>query len=309
MKNLLFAGAAILFLVGNIQAQQMTMPLWPVNEIPNFIDTGEPEISDTTDIIRIRHVQTPDISVFLPSRRNSTGKAMLVIPGGGYRVLAYDAGGTEIAQWLNSKGIAAVVLKYRLPFTSNNITGHLSPMLDAQRAMRLIRHHADQWGIDPHQVGVIGISAGGHLAAMLSTQFDYGDAAHTDPVEIHSSRPDFTALLYPVITTDSTFWHRGSFRALLGDNPTDALLHKYSTEKHVTSDTPPTILIHAADDTSVPVKNSIAYFQALNENGIPAEMHIYPHGGHGFSLAIGRGHLSTWPDRVIDWIFSLDATD
>ena len=305
MKKYFLPVIVVFFVFGSAHARQMILPLWPENEIPNFIDTGEAQVSDTTDVIRIRHVKTPDINVFRPSRRNATDKAMLVIPGGGYRQLAYDSGGTEIAQWLNSKGITAIVLKYRLPFTSNNIIGHLSPMMDAQRAMRLIRHHADEWGINPLQVGVIGISAGGHLAAMLATQFDYGDEGNPDPVERHSSRPDFSVLLYTVITSDTAYWHRGSFRALLGDYPPEDLLHRYSTEKHVKPDTPPAILIHAADDTSVPVQNSILYFQALNKKGIPAEMHIYPHGGHGFSLAIGRGHLSTWPDRVTDWIFSL----
>ena len=307
-KNIPFI-IAILFFFGSAPAQDYVLPLWPENEIPNFIDTGEEEVADTADIIRIRHVQIPDISIYLPSRRNATGKAVLVIPGGGYRVLAYDSGGTDIAKWLNSKGIAAFVLKYRLPHTSNNIVGHKSPLMDAQRAMRLARYHAGQWEIDPQQIGVIGFSAGGHLASTLSTMFDYGDEGNQDPVERQSSRPDFSILVYPVISSDSSIWHRGSFRALLGEDPPEELLLKYSTEKQIKVDTPPTILIHSADDTSVPVQNSIIYFQALTDNDIPAEMHIYPYGGHGFSLAIGRGHLSTWTDRVIDWIFSLELPE
>lgn len=300
---------AILFFIGSASAQNRVLPLWPDSEIPNFIDTGEADVFDTSDIVRIRHIQKPDISVYLPSGRNATGKAAVVIPGGGYRVLAYDAGGSDIAKWLNSKGIAAIVLKYRLPHTGNNIVGHKSPLMDAKRAMRLVRHNADRWSIDPKQVGVIGFSAGGHLASTLSTMFDHGDEDHPDPVERQSSRPDFSALVYPVISSDTSIWHRGSFRALLGDDPPEELLLKYSTEKQIKEDTPPTILIHSADDTSVPVQNSIIYFQALREKDIPAEMHIYPYGGHGFSLAIGRGHLSTWPDRVIDWIFSLEMPE
>jgi len=309
MLNIILSFAAILLLHVTTQAQPFVLPLWPQNEIPNYIDTGEAQISDTTDIIRIRHVHTPDIRIFKPSRRNATGKALLIIPGGGYRALAYDAEGTEIAQWLNSKGIAAIVLKYRLPFATNNVVGHLSPLMDAQRAMRLIRHHAGEWGINPDQIGVMGFSAGGHLASTLATQFDYGTEAHPDPVERHSSRPDFSVLMYPVITSDSTYWHRGSFRALLGEGASDTLRQRYSSEKNVRSDTPPTILIHAADDASVPVQNSIGYFEALIEKGVPAEMHIYPSGGHGFSFAIGKGHLSTWTDRVTDWIFSLELPD
>ena len=309
MKKIIPLLITLLFIAGSATAQDIVLPLWPESEIPNFIDTGEAEIFDTTDIVRIRHVQTPDISIYLPSGRNATGKAAVIIPGGGYRVLAYDAGGSDIAKWLNSKGIAAIVLKYRLPHTGNNIVGHKSPLMDAKRAMRLVRHNADRWSIDPQQVGVIGFSAGGHLASTLSTLFDHGDETHQDPVERHSSRPDFSVLVYPVISSDTTIWHRGSFRALLGDDPPDELLLKYSTEKQVGKDTPPTILIHSADDASVPVQNSIVYFQALIDHDIPAEMHIYPYGGHGFSLAIGRGHLSTWTDRVIDWIFSLEMPE
>ena len=300
---------AVLYFFGSASAQDVVLPLWPENEIPNFIETGDEEVADTADIIRIRHVQIPDISIYLPSRRNATGKAVIVIPGGGYRVLAYDSGGTDIAKWLNSKGIAAIVLKYRLPHTSNNIVGHKSPLMDTQRAMRLARHHAARWDIDPQQIGVIGFSAGGHLAYTLATHFDYGDEDHQDPVERHSSRPDFSILVYPVISSDTSFSHRGSFRALLGENPPDELLLKYSSEKQLKKDTPPTIMIHSADDTSVPVQNSIKYFQALIDKDIPAEMHIYPYGGHGYSLAIGRGHLSTWTDRAIDWIFSLEMPD
>lgn len=299
----------VLFMLDIVHAQEHVLPLWPENEIPNFIDTGEAEINDTTDILRIKNIQTPDISVYLPSRRNATGKAVIVIPGGGYRFLAYNTGGTDIAKWFNSKGIAALVLKYRLPLASNNVVGHESPLMDAQRAMRMARHHAARWELDPQQIGVIGLSAGGHLAATLSTLFDYGDNENQDPVERHSSRPDFSILVYPVITSDPTFSHEGSFLALLGENPSEELLLRYSIEKQIKDDTPPTFLIHSNDDAIVPVENSIIYFQKLKEKGIPTEMHIYPYGGHGYSLAIGRGYLSTWPDRVIDWIFSLEMPD
>lgn len=304
-KNILFIISA-LFVVEIVHAQEHVLPLWPENEIPNFIYTGQAEIIDTTDFVRIRNVQTPEISVYLPSSRNATGKAVIVIPGGSYRFLAYDTGGTDIAKWLNSKGIAAFILKYRLPIASNNVVGHKSPLLDAQRAMRMVRHHAASWDLDPRQIGVIGLSAGGHLAASLSTLFDYGDKGSQDEVERYSSRPDFSILVYPVITSDPAFSHESSFLALLGENPKEELLLRYSIEKQINKDTPPTFLVHSADDAIVPVENSIIYFQELKEKGIPTEMHIYPYGGHGFSLAIGRGHLSTWTDRVIDWIRSLE---
>ncbi len=305
MKRTILFIISVLFVAEIVHGQEYVLPLWPENEIPNFIYTGEAEIIDTTDFIRIRNVQTPEISVYLPSRRNATGKSVIVIPGGSYRFLAYDTGGTDIAKWLNSKGIAAFLLKYRLPFASNNVVGHKSPLLDAQRAMRLVRHHAASWELDPQQIGVIGLSAGGHLAASLSTLFDYGDKGSQDAVERHSSRPDFSILVYPVITSDPAFSHESSFLALLGENPKEELLLRYSIEKQIKKDSPPTFLIHSADDAIVPVENSIIFFEKLKEKGIPTEMHIYPYGGHGFSLAIGRGHLSTWTDRVIDWIHSL----
>lgn len=305
MKRTILFIISVLFVAEIVHGQEYVLPLWPENEIPNFIYTGEAEIIDTTDFIRIRNVQTPEISVYLPSRRNATGKSVIVIPGGSYRFLAYDTGGTDIAKWLNSKGIAAFLLKYRLPIASNNVVGHKSPLLDAQRAMRLVRHHAASWELDPQQIGVIGLSAGGHLAASLSTLFDYGDKGSQDAVERNSSRPDFSILVYPVITSDPAFSHESSFLALLGENPKEELLLRYSIEKQIKKDSPPTFLIHSADDAIVPVENSIIFFEKLKEKGIPTEMHIYPYGGHGFSLAIGRGHLSTWTDRVIDWIHSL----
>lgn len=280
------------------------MPLYPEGEIPNYNDTGEKEKVESTDALRISYVQIPDINVFLPAKKHANGKAVVICPGGGYGLLAYDWEGTDIAKWLNSKGIAAIVLKYRLPDAKSNVVPHKSPLMDAKRAMKMVRFNASEWNIDTHQVGIMGFSAGGHLASTLSTRFDYGNSDHPDPAEKLSSRPDFSILVYPVISSNSAIWHQGSFYALLGDDPDQELLHYYSNEKHVHDGTPPTILIHSADDRGVPYQNSSVYFEALQEKGIPAELHIYPYGGHGYSLALGMGHLSGWPDRVIEWIFS-----
>jgi acetyl esterase/lipase len=300
MKRLLIALIAA-FPLSMCPAQNQVLPLWE-GDPPNYRESGEVTLIDTTDIILIRNVRTPDIAVFLPSKKNATGEAVVICPGGGYWVLAYDWEGTDIARWLNSKGIAAFVLKYRLPHSDSNIVPRESPLLDAQRAMRLVRSRAAQWNIDPGRIGIMGFSAGGHLASTLSTHYDLGDMQSPDPVERMSCRPDFSVLVYPVISFSGRFAHAGSRESLLGESPDEDLVRFYSNELQVSTDTPPAILIHSGDDQGVPVENSIAYYNALLQHQVPAELHIYPYGGHGYSLAIGKGHLSTWPDRVIEWI-------
>ena len=300
MKKLLIF-LFITSIITPVLAQNQILPLWK-GDPPNYRETGEVTIWDTADIIRVRNVQKPDIAVFLPSKKNATGEAVVICPGGGYRILAYDWEGSDIARWLNSQGIAAFVLKYRLPGSASNIVPHKSPLMDAQRAMRLVRSNAVKWNIEPGKIGVMGFSAGGHLASTLSTHYDGGDPSSSDPVEQMSCRPDFSVLVYPVISFTEEFKHSGSRENLLGEDADESLVKQYSNELQVTEDTPPAILIHSDDDKAVPVENSIAYYKALRANQVSSELHIYPYGGHGYSLAIGRGHLSTWPDRVIEWI-------
>jgi len=300
MKKLLSL-LLICFCLLPISAQNQILPLWE-GDPPNYRETGEVTIWDTSDIVRVRNVQKPDIAVFLPSKKNSTGKAVVICPGGGYGILAYDWEGSDIAHWLNSNGIAAFVLKYRLPGSKSNIEPHKSPLMDAQRAMRLVRTHAEKWNIDPSQIGIMGFSAGGHLASTLSTHFDAGNPDSEDPVEQQSCRPDFSVLVYPVISFTDDFQHSGSRINLLGEEAEESLVKHFSNELQVTEDTPPAILIHSNDDKGVPVENSLVYYKALRAKGVNSELHIYPYGGHGYSLAIGMGHLSTWPDRVIEWI-------
>jgi acetyl esterase/lipase len=284
----------------HLSAQNYRIPLWE-KDIPNFIASDEKETRDTTGIVRISKVQNPDIEVYLPSKQNATGDAVIICPGGGYWILAYDWEGSDIAKYFNSKGIAGIVLKYRLPTSASNIEPHKSPLLDAQRAMRLVRFNASAWNIKPDRIGIMGFSAGGHLASTLSTHFDSGNSEANDPVDRLSCRPDFSILMYPVISFTSNF-HSGSKEALIGKNPDPELVRYYSNELQVSANTPPAILIHSSDDKAVPVENSLAYFAALRKNNIPASIHIYPYGGHGFSLAIGKGYLSTWPDKVVEWI-------
>ena len=281
------------------------LPLWE-GAPPNSQPAGGPEErASDGQIFWVRHVQNPAIEVRLPAPGNATGQAVVVCPGGGYGGLAYDWEGTDMAGWLNSRGIAAIILSYRLPIDGDvDHRKWLSPLLDAQRAIRLTRAHAAEWNLDLDKVGIMGFSAGGHLASTAGTRFDAGDGTATDPVERFSSRPDFLILIYPVITmTEAT--HAGSRQNLLGENPSDELVRRYSNELQVTAETPPTFLLHAGDDASVPVRNSLLFHEALLAHEVPAELHVYPHGGHGFSLALGQGRLQDWTQVCARWLAEL----
>lgn len=288
-----------------LEAQNSVIDLYPKGRMPNTIATEIAEKWDSTDILRISQVTNPNIAVFLPSKKSATGEAVVICPGGGYGILAYDWEGTDIAKYWNAKGVAAIVLKYRLPDMANHRESWQYPLLDAQRALRMVRFNAKEWNIHPDKVGIMGFSAGGHLASSLCTHNDSGNPNSPDPVERISSRPDFAMLIYPVISFTAPYQHAGSHKNLLGENPDPAQSLFFSSEMHVTAHTPPTILIHASDDAGVPVENSIAYYRALLKNNIPAELHIYPYGQHGFGLAIGKSYLSSWPERCYDWLRGL----
>jgi acetyl esterase/lipase len=288
-----------------VQAQEINLPLWPAGTVPNYQKTGETEKRDTTETIHISRVQSPDITVYMPSKRSATGQAVIICPGGGYSTLSYSWEGTDVAKLLNSKGITAIVLKYRLPNSRSNVVPNLSPLLDAKRAIRMVRFYAPKWNINRDKVGIMGFSAGGHLASTLGTHFDNGDPSSSDSIERYSSRPDFMILGYPVISMSKAIMHAGSRNNLIGEKPTEDLAKLYSNELQVSKTTPPTFLVHATDDKSVPVENSLLFYQALKDNGVPAEMHIYPTGGHGFGLALGKGYLETWTDRLVDWMRGL----
>lgn len=283
-------------------AQNYTLPLYPEGKVPNYKAAGEVEKRETTDILRISLVQSPDIAVYLPTRRNATGQAVVICPGGGYGILAYEWEGTEVAKWLNSKGIAGIVLKYRLPNAKSNITPHLSPLMDAKRALRLVRANAAKWNIQKDRIGVMGFSAGGHLASTLLTQSDEGNNASPDSIEQQSSRPDFGVLVYPVISMSKPIMHQGSRNNLIGSNPVAELATKYSSELQVTKATPPTFLIHAMDDGAVPMENSLLFFQAMKEAGVTGELHVYPMGEHGFGLGIGKGAVENWTNLCAEWM-------
>ncbi len=243
----------VLFFSTKSIAQNHTLPLWSV--IPNYYESDEKENQKEGDMLWVTNVQEPNISVYLPAKKQATGQAVVICPGGGYYGLAYDWEGDDIARWYNSKGIAGIVLKYRLPISKSVINKQEVPLQDAQRAMRLVRHHADEWNIDKHRIGVMGFSAGGHLASTLGTHFDdETKLANKDSIDLLSARPDFMVLIYPVISMQENITHKGSKFALLGENPSKELVDYYSNELQITKDTPPTFLLHATDDKSVPLK-------------------------------------------------------
>jgi acetyl esterase/lipase len=285
---------------------QELVPLWPEG-VPNQKQTKEKERITNRDILWIENVQEPSLEVYLPAKQNQNGIAVLICPGGGYQGLAYDWEGTDFAKALNAKGITAFVLKYRLPNSPSLIDPKWAPLQDAQRAMRTIRAGAKKWGIVPEKVGVLGFSAGGHLASTLGTHYDEKTLKPSQkPIDQLSARPNFMALIYPVITFDKKHYHGGSKNNLIGKDAGKELIDYFSNDLQVTAETPPSFLLHTADDDGVPVANSLLFYQALIKNKVPAEMHLYPKGGHGFALALSKGSLGNWPSLLFDWILSFD---
>ncbi|QZE13637.1 alpha/beta hydrolase [Halosquirtibacter laminarini] len=284
---------------------QKQISLWKTEILPNYQESNEKEILRETDIKFIRNVQTPSIEVYIPSKKNANGKAVLIMPGGGYSGLAYDWEGTDIAKWLNSRGIAAFVLKYRLPQSASVIFSHKAPLQDAQRAIRWIRYHANDYHVNANQVGVIGFSAGGHLASTLGTHYDTTIYNKTDEIDNLSARPNFMMLIYPVISMQDDITHKGSRRNLLGSKPSNKLTDQFSNELHVTQDTPPTFIIHSADDKAVPIENSIRMYQALVKNDVKSTMHLYPTGGHGYGMGLDNSNAPNWTKQAEAWLNTL----
>ena len=240
----------------------------------------------------------PSLTVYRAPAKSAVETGVIVCPGGGYGMLAKEHEGDQIARWLNSLGIQAFVLQYRIAPRYH----YPAPFLDAQRAIRWVRAHAAGYHIAPARIGIWGFSAGGHLASTTGTHFDAGDAQAADPIERLGSRPDFMILAYPVISFTTTYTHRGSMHNLLGDNPDPALAASLSNETQVTAQTPPTFLFHTDADNGVPPENSVLFYLALRKAGVPAEMHIYERGPHGVGLASTDAVLATWAARLKDWL-------
>jgi len=239
----------------------------------------------------------PKVDVYLP-KENTTHMGVIVAPGGGYQHLAWAKEGTDVALWLNAHGVAAFVLQYRLGPKYH----HPIELGDAQRALRLVRSRAAEYGID--KLGMWGFSAGGHLTATAGTHYDAGDPAAADPMERQTSRPDFLVLCYAVITLQKPYAHPGSLKYLLGDNPDPATEALLSDELHVTAQTPPTFIYATSDDKTVPVSNSVLFYQALVNAKVPVEMHLFEHGPHGTGLAQSYPALRAWPDLLWTWLQS-----
>jgi len=241
-------------------------------------------------------VDIPTLTPYLPPKEKATRAAIVVCPGGGYGHLADHEGG-PVAEWLNSIGVAAFVLKYRLGPRYH----HPAPLQDAARAIRTLRARAAEWNLDPERIGILGFSAGGHLASTLGSHFDSGSAEAPDPIERVSSRPNLMILIYPVITMRDHA-HAGSKKNLLGPEPASELVALLSNEEHVTRETPPTFLVHTMTDPAVPVENSLSFAMALRKAGVPFEFHLYERGPHGFGLGKKDPILASWPDRCADWL-------
>ncbi|HYJ91752.1 MAG TPA: alpha/beta hydrolase [Pyrinomonadaceae bacterium] len=280
--KLMLLSALFLAAINETHAQVKPIELWP-NGAPGAVGKEPQDI--------------PTLTRFPAPQQMATGAAMVICPGGGYSHLSDVKEGSDVAKWLNSLGITALVLKYRLGMRYHAP----NPLLDAARAVRTVRAHAKQWNIDPNRIGILGFSAGGHLAATLGTHFDAGKPDVSDDIERVSSRPDLMILIYPVITMGE-FTHAGSKKYLLGDKPSGDLVKNYSNELWVTKETPPTFLAHAVADPSVPVENSLLFAEALRKAGVPFEMHLYERGSHGFGLAPNDPTLATWTDRCADWL-------
>lgn len=286
----------LMLLVGAAGYGQDTISLYNLR-VPNYVKNNIEEFYEPLgdNNFHISLVDTPEMYVYKPEKKSEdVTSAVLICPGGGYKYLSFFHEGVEVAEWFAKRGVLAAILKSRLP--DDRLMSHKEdvPLMDAKQAIGILRKQAKQLNIDPNRIGVMGFSAGGHLAASLSTHYGEGE------------RPDFSILIYPVISMKKGLTHMGSRIALLGENPDEALVEKYSNETQITPNTPPSFLIHASNDGAVPYENSLLYYQKLIDNGVKqSEMHIFPSGGHGFWMAKGRkGTIAEWPDLMEAWLLA-----
>ncbi len=275
----------------------VVMPLYE-KDVPNSKPASNKEIFTVKDnVMRIEKVSVPTITLFRPAKPN--GIAIVICPGGGYQMLAFDKEGTRVADSLTTRGITALVLKYRLPDDTTMIDKSLAPLQDAQQAIRLARQHAAEWNINPNKIGIMGFSAGGHVASTAATHFSFkSDVTNADTTSV---RPNFAILIYPVISFDSTITHKGSKNSLVGVNASTEKVEFFSNELQVNKQTPPSFLVHAGDDGAVPVENSLRYYKACVLNKVPVEMHLYPKGGHGFGM-FNKTTTDIWMERLYNWL-------
>lgn len=290
---------SLFFMLTGVLAQK-EIPLYE-GKIPNARNVPDPERVESRgkDNRAFFDTAIPTLTIFSPKHPN--GKAVVVCPGGGYAITAFDKEGILVAKSLLEDSITVFVLKYRIPQDLTNVDRSLAPLQDAQQAIRYARKNASTYKIDPDKIGIMGFSAGGHLAASATTH--YHKPADSNELDTTSVRPDFSILIYPVISFTNELTHMGSRNNLIGENPNEAAILHWSNEKQVTSDTPPTFLVHAADDGAVPVGNSLAFYEACIKHGVSVEMHLYPKGGHGFGL-YNTTTEDFWMDRLKNWLRS-----
>lgn len=287
----------LILLASSVLAHAEWQNLWPA-EAPG--GTRPPVGTETiAKGGRISNVEVPQYFLYQPKDDQANGAAVVVFPGGGYSILAAAHEGKEYAEWLAERGYTVIVVKYRV--MPNHDYQYPVPFLDARRAIRTVRSKAAEWNLKPNHIGVMGSSAGGHLASLCATRFnDTFPEETSDPIDQLSARPDFAILCYPVIAMDSPVGHQGSRNNLAGKDPTPELLAKLSTYRSVTKETPPTFLVHTSDD-GVDCRNSLLFASALREHKVPFALHLFEKGGHGYGLR-GKGNLATWPDLLDDWL-------
>jgi acetyl esterase/lipase len=299
MRTLL--GALLCLLVATTVAtadEPTTFPLYP-DGAPGALGNEKGEDAYHSGDI-------PTLTLYRPAKDKANGAAVVICPGGGYGFLATEHEGSEVAEWLNSLGVTAVMLRYRIAPKYH----HPTMINDAQRALRTVRANSKEWGVDPKRVGILGFSAGGHLASTAATHFDRGKPDATDPIDRQSCRPDLVILAYPVIALATPFGHSGSLKNLLGDNPEKEAVENLSNERQVTKDTPPTFLAHTNEDNGVPAENSLLFALSLRKAGVPVELHLFEKGPHGLGLGTGwKGHnlnpdeaFQEWPKLCATWL-------
>jgi acetyl esterase/lipase len=273
--------------------------LYP-GEIPNSKPGPDLETSEYTgdSILIIGKVSRPTLTIYLPPKEKATGAAVVICPGGGYWIVAAGHEGSDVAKRLNESGIAAFVLKYRIPDSSTMIHKEIGPLQDAQRAIQIVREHAAEWGLDEHRIGIMGFSAGGHLASTAGTHFK---TSYIDNPKHINLRPDFMILIYPVISFTDRIGHIGSRDQLLGKHPAPEKIREFSNEMQVTDQTPPAFLAQAKDDDAVPFSNSVSFADSLKKHGVPEKVFLFEKGGHGFGL-INKTSKVRWMDICLEWL-------
>ncbi|MFH7013580.1 alpha/beta hydrolase [Flavobacterium sp. FlaQc-52] len=301
LKKTVLSLFLLLGILNQIQAQNQIIPLWKT--IPGEIKAADYKENETEKDGKVQSssmVTIPTLTVFLPKEIKPNQTAVIILPGGGYSHLAIAKEGTKVAEWFTSMGIVAFVLKYRLPSDLIMKDKAIGPLQDAQESVRYVRQNAAKWNIDTTKIGIMGFSAGGHLASTLATHYE--EKVYETASKV-SARPDFSLLIYPVISMQNEITHKGSQTNLLGTTPSSALIDSFSNEKRVTAQSPPAFLVHATDDEVVLPENSINYYLALKKNKVTAELHLYEKGGHGFGLGV-NGTSKYWTKDCEEWLKS-----